>query len=143
MSATRQGMSLAEIDQIIAQRVTDAIEVIVVYETKIRMAHDSMNQVVLVTTASFKSEFKDRSIMKTLELLLASVGIYSFIKKWIASANMEVLLRTYLMPVKLGSFDVIIGMDWLSKYHALIVCDEKVVRNLYGNEVLTIHGDGS
>nr|GEY35467.1 putative reverse transcriptase domain-containing protein [Tanacetum cinerariifolium] len=33
-----------------------------------------------------------------------------------------------LMPVKLGSFDVIIGMDWLAKYHALIVCDEKVIR---------------
>ncbi|GJT86401.1 putative reverse transcriptase domain-containing protein [Tanacetum coccineum] len=31
-----------------------------------------------------------------------------------------------LMPVELGSFDVIIGMDWLAKYHALIVCDEKV-----------------
>ncbi|GJU10841.1 retrotransposon protein, putative, ty3-gypsy subclass [Tanacetum coccineum] len=40
-----------------------------------------------------------------------------------------------LMPVELGSFDVIIGMDWLAKYHALIVCDEKVVRIPYGNEV--------
>ncbi|GJS87335.1 putative reverse transcriptase domain-containing protein [Tanacetum coccineum] len=46
-----------------------------------------------------------------------------------------------LMPVKLGSFDVIIGMDWLAKYHALIVCDEKVVRIPYGNEVLIIRGD--
>ncbi|GJT61250.1 retrotransposon protein, putative, ty3-gypsy subclass [Tanacetum coccineum] len=39
-----------------------------------------------------------------------------------------------LMPVELGSFDVIIGMDWLAKYHTLIVCDEKVVRIPYGNE---------
>ncbi|GJZ94109.1 putative reverse transcriptase domain-containing protein [Tanacetum coccineum] len=31
-----------------------------------------------------------------------------------------------LMPVELGSFDVIIGMDWLAKYYAVIVCDEKV-----------------
>nr|GFB25058.1 reverse transcriptase domain-containing protein [Tanacetum cinerariifolium] len=46
-----------------------------------------------------------------------------------------------LMPVELGSFDVIIGMDWLVKYHALIVCDEKVVRIPYGNEVLIIRGD--
>ncbi|GJX78445.1 putative reverse transcriptase domain-containing protein [Tanacetum coccineum] len=43
-----------------------------------------------------------------------------------------------LMPVELGSFDVIIGMDWLAKYHALIVCDEKVVRIPYGDEVLII-----
>ncbi|GKD12617.1 putative reverse transcriptase domain-containing protein, partial [Tanacetum coccineum] len=43
-----------------------------------------------------------------------------------------------LMPVKLGSFDVIIDMDWLAKYHALIVCDEKVVRIPYGDDVLII-----
>ncbi|GKF59692.1 putative reverse transcriptase domain-containing protein [Tanacetum coccineum] len=29
-----------------------------------------------------------------------------------------------LMPIKLGSFDIVIGMDWLSKYHARIICDE-------------------
>ncbi|GJZ53808.1 putative reverse transcriptase domain-containing protein [Tanacetum coccineum] len=46
-----------------------------------------------------------------------------------------------LMPVELGSFDVIIGMDWLAKYHAVIVCDEKVVRIPYGDEVLVIRGD--
>ncbi|GJW83421.1 putative reverse transcriptase domain-containing protein [Tanacetum coccineum] len=45
------------------------------------------------------------------------------------------------IAVELGSFDVIIGMDWLVKYHALIVCDEKVVRIPYGNEVLIIRGD--
>ncbi|GKE22074.1 putative reverse transcriptase domain-containing protein [Tanacetum coccineum] len=33
-----------------------------------------------------------------------------------------------LMNVELGSFDVIIGMNWLVKYHAVIVCDEKLVR---------------
>nr|GEZ00987.1 putative reverse transcriptase domain, ribonuclease H-like domain, aspartic peptidase domain protein [Tanacetum cinerariifolium] len=31
-----------------------------------------------------------------------------------------------LMPVELGSFDVIIGMDWLRRCHAVIVCDEKL-----------------
>ncbi|GKC26580.1 putative reverse transcriptase domain-containing protein [Tanacetum coccineum] len=46
-----------------------------------------------------------------------------------------------LMPVELGSFNVIIGMDWLEKYHALIVCDDKVVRIPYGDEVLIIRGD--
>ncbi|GJV44067.1 putative reverse transcriptase domain-containing protein [Tanacetum coccineum] len=30
------------------------------------------------------------------------------------------------MPVELGCFDVIIGMDWLSKYHVVIVYDEKL-----------------
>nr|GEZ69000.1 putative reverse transcriptase domain-containing protein [Tanacetum cinerariifolium] len=47
----------------------------------------------------------------------------------------------YLMTVELGSFDVIIGMDWLVKYHVLIICDEKVVRIPYGDKVLIIRGD--
>ncbi|GJQ97927.1 putative reverse transcriptase domain-containing protein [Tanacetum coccineum] len=37
-----------------------------------------------------------------------------------------------LMPIELGSFDVIIGMDWLARNHAVIVCDEKIVRIPYG-----------
>ncbi|GKB86580.1 putative reverse transcriptase domain-containing protein [Tanacetum coccineum] len=48
-----------------------------------------------------------------------------------------------LMPVELGSFDVIIGMDWLTKYHAVIVCDEKLVRVPFGNKILIFCGDGS
>ncbi|GJW61712.1 putative reverse transcriptase domain-containing protein [Tanacetum coccineum] len=48
-----------------------------------------------------------------------------------------------LMPVELGSSDVIIGMDWLSKYHSMIVYDEKIIRVPFGNETLIICGDGS
>ncbi|GJT47561.1 putative reverse transcriptase domain-containing protein [Tanacetum coccineum] len=48
-----------------------------------------------------------------------------------------------LMLVELGSFDVIIGMDWLAKYHAVIVCDEKLVRIPFENETLIVRGDGS
>nr|GEU40415.1 hypothetical protein [Tanacetum cinerariifolium] len=44
---------------------------------------------------------------------------------------------TDLMPVEPGSFDVVIGMDWLSRYHAITVCDEKIVRISYDNEILT------
>ncbi|GJR60009.1 putative reverse transcriptase domain-containing protein [Tanacetum coccineum] len=40
-----------------------------------------------------------------------------------------------LMPVELGSFDVIIGMDWLANHHAVIIYDEKIVRISYGDEV--------
>nr|GEX11213.1 hypothetical protein [Tanacetum cinerariifolium] len=46
-----------------------------------------------------------------------------------------------LMPIDLGSFDFIIGMDWLAKNHAVIVCDEKIVRIPYGNEILIVQGD--
>ncbi|GKB06655.1 putative reverse transcriptase domain-containing protein [Tanacetum coccineum] len=46
-----------------------------------------------------------------------------------------------LMPIDLGSFDVIIGMDWLAKNHAVIICDEKIVCIPYGNEILIVQGD--
>ncbi|GJZ51508.1 putative nucleotidyltransferase, ribonuclease H [Tanacetum coccineum] len=46
-----------------------------------------------------------------------------------------------LMPIKLGSFDVVIGMDWLSKYHARIICDEKVVHIPIDGETLIIRED--
>nr|GEX98702.1 reverse transcriptase domain-containing protein [Tanacetum cinerariifolium] len=45
-----------------------------------------------------------------------------------------------LMLIKLGSFDVVIGMDWLSKYHARIICDEKVVYIPIDDETLIIEG---
>nr|GFB60274.1 putative reverse transcriptase domain-containing protein [Tanacetum cinerariifolium] len=34
-----------------------------------------------------------------------------------------------LMHVPLGSFDVIILMDWLTKYHGVIICDEKIEKS--------------
>ncbi|GJW22754.1 reverse transcriptase domain-containing protein [Tanacetum coccineum] len=43
-----------------------------------------------------------------------------------------------LMPIKLGSFDVVIDMDWLSRYHARIICDEKVVHIPIDDETLII-----
>nr|GEX50941.1 hypothetical protein [Tanacetum cinerariifolium] len=48
-----------------------------------------------------------------------------------------------LMLVEMGSFDVIIGMDWLSRYQAVIVCVDKIVRIPWGRETLIFHGDGS
>ncbi|GJU67777.1 reverse transcriptase domain-containing protein [Tanacetum coccineum] len=44
---------------------------------------------------------------------------------------------------ELGSFDVIIGMDWLRRCHAVIVCDEKLVQVSYRNETLTFCGNKS
>nr|GEZ63922.1 putative reverse transcriptase domain-containing protein [Tanacetum cinerariifolium] len=47
------------------------------------------------------------------------------------------------MPVELGSFDAIIDIDWFAKYQAVIVCAEKIVHILWGNETLIMHDDGS
>ncbi|GKD37402.1 putative reverse transcriptase domain-containing protein [Tanacetum coccineum] len=48
-----------------------------------------------------------------------------------------------LILIELGSFDVIIGMDWLANNHAVIVCDEKIVCVPFGDEILIVQGDRS
>nr|GEW20359.1 reverse transcriptase domain-containing protein [Tanacetum cinerariifolium] len=70
------------------------------------------------------------------------VGVYTIIR----GCTLNFLNHPFnidLMPVELGSFDVIIDMDWLRRYHAVIVCDEKLVRIPYGNETLFFYGDKS
>nr|GEV30357.1 hypothetical protein [Tanacetum cinerariifolium] len=51
------------------------------------------------------------------------------------------LFEIDLMPIKLGTFDVIIGMDWLSKHVAVIVYGKKFIRILCGNMTLIVKGD--
>ncbi|GJT54335.1 putative reverse transcriptase domain-containing protein [Tanacetum coccineum] len=51
-------------------------------------------------------------------------------------------LNTNLLPTQLGSFDVIIGMDWLAYHRALIDCYEKIVRiPLPNGEILEVQGE--
>ncbi|GKF44091.1 putative reverse transcriptase domain-containing protein [Tanacetum coccineum] len=47
------------------------------------------------------------------------------------------------MPIELGSFDVIVGIDWLEKYHVVIDCTEKIVHIPWGNKTSIVHGNGS
>nr|GEZ98830.1 putative reverse transcriptase domain-containing protein [Tanacetum cinerariifolium] len=52
------------------------------------------------------------------------------------------MFKIDLLPTRLGSFDVIVGMYWLSYHRAVIVCYEKIVRiSLPNGEILEIHGE--
>ncbi|GKA25586.1 putative reverse transcriptase domain-containing protein [Tanacetum coccineum] len=53
------------------------------------------------------------------------------------------LFKIDLLPIKLGSFDVIIGMDWMAEHRAEVVCYEKYIRVPYGNDMLIIQGERS
>ncbi|GKC31425.1 putative reverse transcriptase domain-containing protein, partial [Tanacetum coccineum] len=44
---------------------------------------------------------------------------------------------------ELGSFDVIVGMDWMAEHRAEVVCYEKYIRVPYGNDMLIIQGERS
>ncbi|GKA73429.1 putative reverse transcriptase domain-containing protein [Tanacetum coccineum] len=50
--------------------------------------------------------------------------------------------KSSLIPLSHGSFDVIVGMDWLSKRKFVIVCHEKVVKiPLEGDEIRRVHSE--
>nr|GEU37717.1 putative reverse transcriptase domain-containing protein [Tanacetum cinerariifolium] len=48
-----------------------------------------------------------------------------------------------LMPIELGTFDVIVGIDWLVERDALIVCGRKEVHVPYKNKTLVVKSDSS
>ena len=49
-----------------------------------------------------------------------------------------------LVPIAMGDVYVIVGMDWLSRYGAVIDCERQLVtiRDPSGG-VLTVHGEGT
>ncbi|GJT73242.1 hypothetical protein Tco_1032528 [Tanacetum coccineum] len=74
-----------------------------------------------------------------VELYMASRPLtrYAFV-----SIRLFVKPLEFVIPLSRGSFDVIVGMDWLSKRKFVIVCHEKVVRiPLEGDETLQVHGE--
>ncbi|GJY92528.1 putative reverse transcriptase domain-containing protein [Tanacetum coccineum] len=61
-----------------------------------------------------------------------------------ASCNLNLVNHIFeidLMPIELGTFDVIIGMDCLVKYDAIIVCGEKFFCIPYENKMLIVESD--
>nr|GEV58394.1 putative reverse transcriptase domain-containing protein [Tanacetum cinerariifolium] len=65
--------------------------------------------------------------------------------KIVRGCRLELEVHTFiidLIPFGHGRFDVIVGMDWLSKLKAKIVCYEKIVQiSLSNREILEVHGE--
>ncbi|GJW66471.1 hypothetical protein Tco_0120895 [Tanacetum coccineum] len=84
----------------------------------------------IVTYTSYEIEIADGKIVSTNTILRGcSLNLVNY------------LFEIDFMPFKLGTFDVIIIMVWLSKSDAIIVCGEKIIRIPYNNKTLIIEGD--
>ncbi|GJX54434.1 putative reverse transcriptase domain-containing protein [Tanacetum coccineum] len=79
---------------------------------------------------SYEVELADRRIVSTNTVL-----------KDCTLSLVNHIFEIDLMPIELGTFDVIIGMDWLVKHDAVIVCGEKFVRIPYENKTIIVEGD--
>ena len=59
--------------------------------------------------------------------------------------SIEIEGRTFsidLLPIKVASFDIVVGMDWMSKNDAAILCAKKIVRiNTPDGGVVSVYGD--
>nr|GEY28113.1 reverse transcriptase domain-containing protein [Tanacetum cinerariifolium] len=51
------------------------------------------------------------------------------------------LFKIDLMPIELGTLNIIIGMDWLVEQDSVIMCGKKVVNVPYKNKTLVVEGD--
>nr|GEW02201.1 hypothetical protein [Tanacetum cinerariifolium] len=91
---------------------------------------DELQGLNVVTGASYEVELADGRVAST-----------NTIFKGCTLNLVNHIFEIHLMPIELGTFDVIINMDWLVKNDAVIVCGEKVVRIPYGNEMLIVESD--
>ncbi|GJV66371.1 putative reverse transcriptase domain-containing protein [Tanacetum coccineum] len=53
------------------------------------------------------------------------------------------LFEIDLLPIELGSFDVIVRMDWMAEKRTEVVCYEKYIRVPYRNDMLIVQGERS
>ncbi|GKD00023.1 putative reverse transcriptase domain-containing protein [Tanacetum coccineum] len=89
-------------------------------------------------------DMKPSVISPGYEIEIAS-GLKVETNKIVRGCRLELEGHTFiidLIPFGYGSFDVIVGMDWLSKLRAKIICFEKIIQILLSNgDMLEIHGE--
>ncbi|GJU44622.1 putative reverse transcriptase domain-containing protein [Tanacetum coccineum] len=81
-------------------------------------------------STSYEVELADGSIVSTNTIL-----------KGCTLTLVNHLFKIDLMPIELGTFDVIIGMDWLVALDTVIVCGKKEVLISVKNRTLVVKGD--
>nr|GFC59367.1 hypothetical protein [Tanacetum cinerariifolium] len=92
---------------------------------------NAQQNLTVVAGVSYEVELADGNIVSTNTVL--------------QGCTLELLNHEFkidLLPTCLGSFDVIVGMDWLARYHVVIICNERIVRiPLPDNHILDIYGE--
>nr|GEV30326.1 putative reverse transcriptase domain-containing protein [Tanacetum cinerariifolium] len=78
---------------------------------------------------------------KEVELANGRVASTNIVLKGCTINLVGHLFKIDLMPIELGTFEVIIGMDWLVEQDVVIVCGKKVVHVPYKNKTLVVEGD--
>nr|GEW15832.1 putative reverse transcriptase domain, ribonuclease H-like domain, aspartic peptidase domain protein [Tanacetum cinerariifolium] len=90
------------------------------------------NVVTVKLNSSYEVELSDGKVVSTNSVLRG------------CTLNLlDHLFDIDLMSIELGTFDVIVGMDWLVERDALIVCGKKEFHVPYKNKTLVVKSDSS
>ncbi|GJV51180.1 putative reverse transcriptase domain-containing protein [Tanacetum coccineum] len=98
-------------------------------------------------TVTLESKRTDRYIQGLASAIRGNNGNQAVLEtnKIVHGCRLELEGHTFiidLIPFGHDSFDVIVGMDWLSKLRAKIVCFEKILQiPLSNREILEVHGE--
>nr|GEY54216.1 reverse transcriptase domain-containing protein [Tanacetum cinerariifolium] len=88
-------------------------------------------------------DIKPVKLSSSYEIELADEKVVStnYVLRGCTLNLLDHLLDIDLMPIELATFNVIVGMDWLVKRDALIVCGRKEVHVPYRNKTLVVKRD--
>ncbi|GJW49903.1 putative reverse transcriptase domain-containing protein [Tanacetum coccineum] len=139
---TRAYMMATEEDKVVGDVVTGTI---LVNSIPAHVLYDSGASVSFVSFKFSKNlSTPPNKLPFPLEVEIASNEIV-VVSKVYRDVEIEIddsVFKIELIPIVLGAFDIMIGMDWLDRYNANILCSQKLVRivNPQGREI-TIYGD--
>nr|GEX88303.1 hypothetical protein [Tanacetum cinerariifolium] len=85
----------------------------------------------VILNSSYEVKLADEKVVSTNSVFRGTLNL------------LDHLFDIDLMPIELGTFDVIVGMDWLVECDALIVCGKKEVYVPYRNKTLMVKSDSS
>ncbi|GJW54252.1 putative reverse transcriptase domain-containing protein [Tanacetum coccineum] len=110
-----------------------------------RVLYDSGASVSFVSYEFSKNlSIQPNKLHFPLEVEIADdkVVVVSNLYRGVKTKNDDNMFKIDLIPIMLGVFDIVIGMDWLDKYNANILCIQKLVQviNPQGREII-IYGD--
>ncbi|GJZ34715.1 putative reverse transcriptase domain-containing protein [Tanacetum coccineum] len=116
---------------------------VMIVVSKVILGIDVRRRSFMNTRYSSLLNIKPNKIEDSYEVKLADGRVVSTntVLKGCTLSLVNYIFEIDLMPIELGTFDVIIGMDWLVKHDVVIVCGEKVVHIPYGNKTLIVKGD--
>ncbi|GKC98578.1 hypothetical protein Tco_1168853, partial [Tanacetum coccineum] len=95
-----------------------------------RRVMDPLNVVVAKLNTSYEVELADGRIVSTNTVL-----------RGCTLKLINHLFKIDLMPIELGTFNIVIRMDWLVEHDAVIVCGKKEVHIPVKNKVLVVKGN--